>query len=366
MIEQHYYTREKRGYGTIARSPNLPDNIVKNDILPYCVYSAGEGGKCLTVVHYPDGRMLLGQAVHIPRAFFQHNLIIPAKMVNAILAAGFTGVRFETGYDAKQGETLLALEELPIDAYANGTESDGSYDLTDYDFSLLIRCLTLSAAKNKKTYIHTPIVKELADTHTFALAFLTGLYPRLPEELRHVLGFCTRSRDPLDKKGIHLIFTDNPRLKGDFLIDFTGKTGIINDVGDEKEYSAARYEAMPTKKFCERVFGEIDFWLAREPRIVRAKSFRRTIKTRMAQILESDGILPEAFIRRGKSGKYSEIIGFKPSDFIKADILRQVSLSQHNAEELRYIIGSYRLTPTKREKILHIIKSEGSKHGTPP
>jgi len=393
VIEQHYYTRRERGYGTVARSAGIFDNNVKCDILPYCVYSAGEGGKCLTAVHYPDGRMLLGQAVHVPRAFFQHNLIVPVKMVNAVLVAGFAGVQFETGYDAAQSGMLPALEKLPINKQADGIETNAHedgikikknddevktntndngvltnrlYDFTEYDFTPLIRYLTLSAAGNKKTYIRTSTTKGPADTHVFALALLAELYPRLPTELRHVLGFCTNAREPLERNGIHLIFTDNPRLKGDFLIDFTEKTGIINNAGDEIDYFHVRFASMPTQRFCERIFGEIDFWLAREPRIAQAETFRQAITARMAQVLESGGILPEAFIRRGKSGKYNEIIGHTPSDFIMADIQRQVSILRPNDEDLRYIIGSYRLTPEKSEKILHTLQSEGYIHGTPP
>jgi hypothetical protein len=325
---------------------------MKNDVLPYCVFSAGEGGTCLTAVHYPGGRMLLGQGVYAPRAFFQHNFIIPPDKAGEALAVMFDTV-FITERNAAQRGILPALESLPSNGGADTRPL--SYDFSVYDIPFLIHCLTQSAASHKKTYIRTPP----GDTHPFALALLTYIYPLLPVPLRHVLGFCTHTSEALNKKGIHLLFTNNPQLKGDFLIDFAEKSGIINPVESSGDFFAVRYAGMTDARFCERIFNEIDFWRVREPAVIKSEGFRKTVCERVTHILNASAVLPERFIAGGKAGKYADIIGHSPADFVAADILRQVSLLRPSPDELRYLAGSYRLSPAARGKLQHVLQGEG-------
>jgi hypothetical protein len=350
-IEQHIYTRGKRGYQTVARSQGLVDNFIEKNILPYCVYSAGEGGKCLTAVHYPCGRMLLGQAVHVPvennrAVFFQHNYIVPPEKAGDALVNIFDGVAFQKAHDTSV-EILPGLEALPVGDMVKGKEPD-------FDFDRLIHLLLQSSAR-KEFYIFVPS----GDVHTYALTVLAALYPRLPAPLRHVLGFCTSSREPVNKKGVHLIFTDNPHIKGDILMDLNEKSGIIKDTARDGDFFAARFAEKSVQWFGERIFDEIDFWMYRLPETVQSKSFTIIIKTYMAQVLDANSILPEAFIRRGKSGKYAEITGHAPADFVVADILRQVSHPNTAPGDLRYIIGSHRLSPSMYEKVLCALQAGG-------
>lgn len=98
MIQQHFYTRERRGlyknsagYDTVAKSAGLSDAFVTKQIHPLCVYSGG-GKPAFTLAHFPCGRMLFGRAVHITdftgqrTAFFMHNYIFPASRVGEFLA----------------------------------------------------------------------------------------------------------------------------------------------------------------------------------------------------------------------------------------------------------------------------------------
>jgi hypothetical protein len=397
VIEQHYYTRTQQGYRTVARSENIDDTIEKNLLLPYCTFSAGEGGKTLTVVHYPCGRMLLGQAVHVPRAFFAHNYLIPPYMAEETLAVMF-GVEFQTDYENQNG-VLPSLDALPLNdndktiSMANGynrvenSEHSNVFLATDKTDSELFctpkigidpniltnltKTLIKTVAANQKICIKTPVLSQsgfsrdytntpdYTNPHDYAITLLTELYRHLPNPLRHVLGFCTHTHESVNKKGIHLYFSDNPQTKGDFLMDFADKSDIINqrDI-DEPDYLTLRYQNMPAQRFCGQIFDEINFWLVRESKTLYTKTFTQSMKTKMEQILQTNHVLPEAFIRQGLSGKYSDIIGFGPAAFVVHDILRQISLTQPTEENLRHIMGSYRLTPTDRERIFsHVLHS---------
>jgi hypothetical protein len=342
----------------VAHSEGLSEAFIKNDILPYCVYSGGNKEKCLTAVNYPCGRMLLGQAVHDGRVFFQHNYIIPPQGVKDICLK----VKFETAYNASRGESLPALEDLPEEELI--IDKEITTELTEEAFSYIIACLAQSTAGGKKTYILTPC----DDVHGFACNLLALLLPRLPAPLRHVLGFCTNTRGPLNKRGIHLIFTNDPRIptsEGHFLIDFAGKLGIIETQAvNDGDFFAARFAAMSEQRFCERIFDEIDFWLARMPEMVYETAFTQSIKERMARIIKANDVLPEVFIRRGKSGKYAEIIGCTPADFVIPDILRRVKYRQNETEptDLRYFLGSYRLDPLVHDKLLKTLQGEDFSH----
>lgn len=342
----------------MAQSEGLAASLV----LPYCVYSGGGKGKSLTVVHFPCGRMLLGQAVHVGKGFFQHNYLLPPERAGEVLGILFSGIKFETAYDVTQGGVLPALDALPVEGPAPG--------MADVQgIPHIIHHLTQSVATGKKTYIATPP----GNAHDYAAAVLAALYPHLPAPLRHMLGFCTSAREPLNKKGIHLVFTGDPPAAnrgGHFFMDFVEKWGIIPSGAsprDGEDFFALRFAAMPDARFCARIFDELDFWLVREPAIAHSADLRHAVHARMARALATEDIKPEAFLRRGKSGKYEKIIGHPPEAFTVPDILRRARLTQNAPEppDYRYLIGSYRLSPAVREGLMQTLQREERPHDLP-
>jgi hypothetical protein len=292
MIGQQLYTRERRGlfrnsegYDSIAKSPGLSDAFIKENVHPFCVYNPPKAlqvygvppedyPKAQTVVHFPDGSVLLGQAAYVPAdftgqrpAFFAHHYILPpeeARTLDVIQALRET--EFLTEYDIACGKELPALSALPpkIDkpeclneAAGNAGFNDeikgegtaGTADerptviknwdenpgdpaiqilerlgITREKFKKIIYFLLLSASGTKKTYIVTPV--PAPETPSYARALLGALFPYLPSVLQGCLGFCTYSREPENKKGLHLIFLDkdalrlgDPRTARDFVLD---------------------------------------------------------------------------------------------------------------------------------------------------
>jgi hypothetical protein len=260
------------------------------------------------------------------------------------------------------------LDDLPLNL--RGTDDSVPLDLGENDFTYLINLLTLSAATHKKTYIVSPP----GETHAYACALLAALYPRLPTPLRHVLGCNTYTREPSNIKGIHLFIMENgsalpsdPRFKGHFFVDFARKSGIIESEGSiGRDYFSVYYKNLPARYFCERIFGEIKFWLTREPKIARGRDYHDAVGNRMARVLDINKItaeavteMPESFIRQGRGGGYADIIGHGPADFAAVDILRKVIALRDKGKAIADMdgwLGSYRLSPLVYEKLLHTLQ----------
>jgi len=346
-IEQHFYTRTGRGYGTVARSAGLTDVFVRKQVLPYCTHPSGAGDTSISWVHLPDGKLLLGQSAKQGHVFFRHDYIVEAHGVDAALRAAAKGVRFETSHDETNGALLPTLDALPLTStpYKDTTASTVS--------PLLVQNIIASAQRaviqGKRIYI------PVGGAYSCAAKILAQVLTTIPTPLRHLLGVCTSAGHTFQKKGIHLVFVPATGTKtgdGNILLDFDDKLDIM----DDEAFFAARFASLPELKFCADVFVEIDFWLVRAPNIARADGLRNALATRMADILDLHKCnvaravsWPEVFVRRGLLGRYARYIGFDGAAFVPADILRRAAYDKPN-------LNDYRLHPTVRKHIEQVLR----------
>ncbi len=273
-IGQQIYTRERRGlfrasegYDSVAKSANLSDAFVKENLHPYCVYNPSrklqaanappeDYPPAFTVARYPDGRTLVGRAVYLAAdftgqrsTFFAHNYVLPPlhiftpKMLNSI--------EFMSGYDITAGNELPEIDELPVTgeragggapecdelAVGDGPVLNGPRDksfaalgVTKPQFIKLLSFIFQSAAGTKKVFIQAPVEPRL--TSGYAIDLLTALWNCLPPFIKNSLGFLTYAREPENKKGLHIVFLEagsirrgDPRISRDFFIDMTRDTG---------------------------------------------------------------------------------------------------------------------------------------------
>ncbi|MDR1663598.1 MAG: hypothetical protein LBR83_01570 [Clostridiales bacterium] len=271
MIQQQIYTRERRGlfrnsegYDSVAKSPGLADAFIKENVHPFCVYNAPrfqpppavsewargndapvqepapEYPRAITVVRYPDGQALLGQAVYVAAdftgqrpTFFSHNYILPKEAADTLnFPAALNKTEFWVEYDIEKGKTLPELSRLPEtdrpDAFAESDSAGEALERLGIEYKTfykLVLCLLLSAAGPKKVYVVTPVPPNEV-TH-YARSLLGVLYEYLPGALMSVLGYCTYSHEPENKKGLHLTFLEknalrvsDPRVARDYVLDF--------------------------------------------------------------------------------------------------------------------------------------------------
>ena len=390
-IEQQMYTRARRtlfqqseGYGTVAKSDGLSEAFIKGQIHPYCVYPTSLQKctvypKVVTLVHYPCGRMLLGQAVHKEKdftgqraAFFAHNYIFPPQMVDEVLQTlgKLQYVEFLTEYDAAQ-EKLDSLNAANLARYCKERSSRRAalaagcaiqkisqpgisgmirFARNDGQINHILQCITASVNGTKKTYIIPPV--PLPQMYDFVWDFLANLYPHLPEEIRHQLGFCTYACEPVNKKGLHLIFIEktDPRFANDFVIDLNKSPVAIS--------STVTKAGRPTN-----FFQESEFWHIRTPhrREALLKQGCEWIDTNLENLTLSQlASVPESFIIRGK--------GFcQPDLYVMLGILKTCAgaISSNTSFDLRYLLGSYSLPPQNHFRVVQNLRRMYQKHITP-
>jgi len=370
-IEQQIYTRARQtlfqqseGYGTVAKSDGLGEAFIKEQVHPYCMYPTKLQNykmhpKVVTLVHYPCGRMLFGQAVYKEKdftgqraTFFAHNYIFPPQMVDKVLRnfGMLRHMEFLTEYDVAQGK-LNALESANLarhceelstadEAAAFATKQSKKFQLNN-----ILQCIAASISGTKKTYIIAPP----SQIHDFAWDFLINLYTRLSEETRHQLGFCTYAREPVNKKGIHLIFIEksDSRFANDFVIDLRNPVVAVSPMTTKAERVA-------------NFFQESEFWHIRTPhrREVLLRQGCEWLETNLEKLtLLQLASVPGSFIIRGK--------GFcQPELYVMLGILKTCAgaISTHTPFDLRYLLGSYNLSPQNHFRVVQNLRRLYQKH----
>ncbi|MBG9791209.1 glycosyltransferase [Paenibacillus dendritiformis] len=272
------YTRERRGifrsnegFDTIAASAGLDPGFIKKVLHPFCVYDApaelasrGEKDEArypqaLHLFHADMGQLVLGRSIYqaadftgLRSAFFTHNYIVPAeraaeavKDYPALLNADFAG-----SYDIEQGTELPELERIPAAAEARRPASPtallDSLGIDEKMFKQLLFAVMSSVVTRRKVFVALDVaVEELSET---ALQLIGVLYGSLPYAYRRALGFLTFSKEPLNRKGIHLTFVEQGSLRPndrnidkDYTFDLASKrvTNVDIDLGKQPYLSFA-------------------------------------------------------------------------------------------------------------------------------
>ncbi|BFH13128.1 glycosyltransferase [Paenibacillus melissococcoides] len=277
-IQQQMYTRERRGifrsnegFDTIAASSGLDPGFIKKVLHPFCVYDApaelasrGEKDEArypqaLHLFHADMGQLVLGRSIYqaadftgLRSAFFTHNYIVPAeraaeavKDYPSLLNADFAG-----SYDIEQGTELPELERIPAAAEAGRPASPtnllASLGIDEKMFKQLLFAVMSSVVTRRKVFVALDVAaEELSET---ALQLVGVLYGSLPYAYRRALGFLTFSKEPLNRKGIHLTFVEQGSLRPndrnidkDYTFDLASKrvTNVDLDLGKQPYLSFA-------------------------------------------------------------------------------------------------------------------------------
>ena len=347
-IEQHIYTRgkstlfqQREGFGTLAMSSGLSEVFVKERIHPYCVYPPSNTNdlphpNAITTIQYPCGKMLISQAVYTETdytgqraAFFAHNYILAPHTASQAIKniKCIENIAFLTEYS---GQTLEPLTKLPFSPITKLQASPPP----NIDFEKLAKYITSCVYSAKKTYI-------IANREDI-WPILSTLYDNLPKEVAHRLGFCTYSTQPIDKRGIHLIFLNgemSTKVTRDFVFNFVAgkdclpnnKLSSIYDLSFEKFLQEINFLSIRIP-LQELSFIE-DAWLEKNLHKLSTEQLSHT---------------PEGFIKRGK-------IGAKPELYVILGICKTLINREQNVD-LRYLLGSYALSKDSHDKICKILQ----------
>ncbi|MCL2386296.1 MAG: hypothetical protein FWC89_01985 [Defluviitaleaceae bacterium] len=367
------------GYDTVAKSPALADAFVKEKIHPYCVYSGG-GADVLTVAHFSCGKMLLSQAVHVPAdftgqrtAFFAHNYILQGATAGNALSdiSKLLNTRFETTYDINNGGELQDIANL--ESQTETEENAIEAEISEAILTQIVENLQTCTTSAKRTYI-------LVEKQTNVRGILAKIYEQLPEEIKHLLGFCTYSREPEKRKGIHLVFLEKaaykataPRFTGDFVIDATAhestqcktpKNGV-KGASPLAGFGTASQGLSLANKIAtlpyERFFTESDFWHTRMPlhsaEILKAE-IRWLDKNIDTLSLPQFAAIPNASLARVRGDSIHLILSILQNSC--------KILITDKPVRLRYTIGSYPLSNADYSRVIKNLRRLYQEHIKPP
>jgi len=261
MIEQQYYTREKRGifsstpgYDTIAKSRGLEDEFIKNTIHSLCFYVApaflaGEKDlskypKALFYASTGEGRIVIGQSVFAGKdytlkrdRYFTHCYVVPENEKKIyienpekiIYSSGFA-----ENYDMEKGTFIESLREIKIDStYDVFNSIEDLFLAASMDKNIFINMVKAcfdAAAFNKKIYI---VLGRDKNVDKVIKGILKYLYRALPFAVRSKVGFITYVKQPEIKEFINIEFLLGGSIKR---LTQDVKAGYVFDIADNSFY----------------------------------------------------------------------------------------------------------------------------------
>jgi hypothetical protein len=270
MIEQQYYTRERRGifsknpgYDTIAKTENLHREFIINIVQDLCFYHAptslaGEEDLskypvaffCVNTEH---NKMIIGQSAFAGKdytgtrnRYFTHNYIVSEEERNKyieksekmIYASGFV-----KNYDIDKGSVITEILEIPQtkedDIFSSMEEMFLATGINREIFINLIKACFDSVNFGKKIYV--VLDSEYADITVIAKGILKYLYRAIPFDIRRKIGFITYMKEPKIKNLIDIIFLCKgsikrltTEIKAGYLFDLPEKNFYLDGMDEEK------------------------------------------------------------------------------------------------------------------------------------
>lgn len=258
MIEQHYYTRERKGiysktpgYDTVAKSNKLEDEFIIGTLHDLCFYEipaslAGEEDASkypvsMFCVNTEDNRMILGQSAFCGKdytgqrnRYFTHNYIIPEEERDQYIEDPdniiFSG-DFVSDYDINKGsvipQVLKIKKRTEQDCFNSINEMFSATGLCKETFLNLIKACFDIAEHKRNIYI--VLDSDFDNIEILAKGILKYLYRVLPFDLRKKIGFITYMKEPKNKELINIIFLCKGSIKR---INTELKSGYIFSIAD--------------------------------------------------------------------------------------------------------------------------------------
>lgn len=269
MIEQHYYTRDRKGvfsktpgYDTVAKSSGLENEFIINTLQNLCFYEApaslaGEED----VFKYPvalfyaniENKMIIGQSLFGGKdytgqrnRYFTHSYIIPEKErenyienpEKIIYASGF-----QRDYDIEKGSTLKQISKISLntkeDCFNSIEDMFSATGINRKIFEDLIKACFKSVKYCRKIYIVLDV--DYSHINSTSKGIIKYLYRVLPFEVRRNLGFITYMKEPKIKDSINIIFLASGSIKrlsteiqAGYVFDLSKEDFHLDDIDEEK------------------------------------------------------------------------------------------------------------------------------------
>ncbi|MGH4122413.1 MAG: hypothetical protein ACREV6_05735 [Clostridium sp.] len=241
MIQQHYYTRDKKGlysatpgYDTISKSKGLEDKLIKEVLHNYCFYEApfelieeedlNKYPKALMCFNIPSKEMVIGCSSFAGKdytgqrnRYFTHDYVVSPvqkefyiRNPERIFHAEFKIPIFELhAGDDKPSETFLdELTDIPMDKQSHEFFKRDQFFkelcIQEGMYKKLLSACFDSVLNNRKIYIVMKVpVQQLSK---YSKQLMKYIYIGLPYVVRRNFGFITYAKDSKIKEYINLQF----------------------------------------------------------------------------------------------------------------------------------------------------------------
>ncbi|MEN6313236.1 MAG: hypothetical protein ABFD25_03190 [Clostridiaceae bacterium] len=268
MIQQQYYTRERRGifrstegYDSIAKSAGLKNDFIKRTLHAFCFYDTPRElqesqekdlekyPKALTCFNTDTGDLVLGRSVYVGadftglrNTFFTHNYVIPGsskeeflRNIQKILCVS----DFKDSYNIENGQDLPECDDIACeksaDFFSNAKDVFKVLGVDEEIFKKLLFAVFSSISGRKKVYVS--INTDAAELSEYAKELLKFILLALPYDLRKNFGFITYIKDPDSKMFINMMFVDkgsikvgDSKIEKDFIFDFVHERYVNTEV----------------------------------------------------------------------------------------------------------------------------------------
>jgi len=246
VIEQQYYTRERKGvfssspgFDTVARSGGLSDHFIKNVLHPFCIYETPAeliGKSDISKDSYPDcitcytadtdcKELIIGRSCFagpdytgMRDTYFVHNLVVAdekeKKSCLGDLEKIFSIDLFRGSYNPEEGQELKQLSTLTlsdVDGLLSFKEALAQANISEEIFKSMVIASIKSVVNKKRVYIS--LNAEAKDFALIAKSLMKYIIAALPHGVRNSFGFMTFAPQPKNRKNINLMFIEKGGIR---------------------------------------------------------------------------------------------------------------------------------------------------------
>jgi len=269
MIEQQYYTRERKGifsrtpgYDTVAKSKGLDKEFITSTLHRLCFYEApaslaGEEDAAkypisLFCVNTEDNKMIIGQSVFAGKdytgqrnRYFTHNYVVSEEERDKYIVSPdriIYSSGFAREYDIEKGINIPEVSEINItkndDCFNSIEDMFLAAGMNSELFINLIKASFDAAQYGKRIYI--VLDSEINRVTELAKGILKYLYRVLPFAVRRKIGFITYMKEPKLKDLINIVFLCKgsikrftTELKAGYVFDLASKNFYLDGIDEE-------------------------------------------------------------------------------------------------------------------------------------
>ncbi|MGV8982504.1 GAP1-N2 domain-containing protein [Clostridium sp.] len=277
MIQQQYYTRDKKGlysdtpgYDTISKSKGLEDKLIKEVLHNYCFYEApfeliqeenlNEYPKALMCFNIPSGEMIIGCSSFAGKdytgqrnRYFTHNYVVsemqkefyirnPDRIFNAEFKMPNSNYHVQDDYSKEPSKIFLEeLIDIPIDKQSyESLTADKLFKKLGIQSSMYKKLLSAcfdSVLNNRKIYIVLNVPAH--DLSKYSKQLMEYIYIGLPYVVRRKFGFITYVKNSKSKEYVNLQFVAKEGIR---LSSVEQSLAYVFDFQEEKYLNAMTLE----------------------------------------------------------------------------------------------------------------------------